>query len=181
MHIAAVLALTWLNIPESARFKKGAFRIWGRLPKMKERQQKMKEHLKVRFALEPLKCIRLALASVNLLPPCQHSMFLSPGIRSPPPSHRDRDTTLTHINTAARPPSTVAAAVASVVVSAAAVSAAAIATAPTWARTCVIRCWFYLRCCLSGLVHVTLLSISRGSMIRLLRSPATITAYTRCW
>jgi hypothetical protein len=29
MHIAAVLAVTLLNIPESARFKKGAFHIWA--------------------------------------------------------------------------------------------------------------------------------------------------------
>jgi hypothetical protein len=32
MHIAAVLEVTLLNNPESARFKKGAFCIWGCLP-----------------------------------------------------------------------------------------------------------------------------------------------------
>ena len=96
MHIAAVLAVTLLNIHESARFKTGAFRFWGCLPvpESSAAEQKMQEYLKVRLALEPLTCIRLALAWVNHLPTFQHSMFLSPGIRppsseSPPSSHSE--------------------------------------------------------------------------------------------
>jgi hypothetical protein len=69
MHIAAVLAVTLLNIPESARFKKGAFRIWGCLPEPSAAAAENEGTPE---------------ASVNLLPPFQHSMFLSPGIRSPP-------------------------------------------------------------------------------------------------
>jgi hypothetical protein len=61
MHIAAVLAVTLLNIHESARFKTGAFRFWGclPLPESSAAEQKMQECLKVRLALEPLTCIRL--------------------------------------------------------------------------------------------------------------------------
>ena len=109
MHIAAVLAVTLLNIHESARFKTGAFRFWGCLPvpESSAAEQKMQECLKVRLALEPLTCIRLALAWVNHLPTFQHSMFLSPGIRppsseAPPSSHSD--TALIFLHTAARPP-----------------------------------------------------------------------------
>ena len=109
MRIAAVLAATLHNIHESARFKTGAFRFWGCLPvpESSAAEQKMQECLKVRLALEPLTCIRLALAWVNHLPTFQHSMFLSPGIRppsseSPPSSHSD--TALIFLHTAARPP-----------------------------------------------------------------------------
>ena len=109
MHIAAVLAVTLLNIHESARFKTGTFRFWGCLPvpESSAAEQKMQECLKVRLALEPLTCIRLALAWANHLPTFQHSMFLSPGIRppsseSPPSSHSD--TALIFLHTAARPP-----------------------------------------------------------------------------
>ena len=62
MRIAAVLAATLHNIHESARFKTGAFRFWGCLPvpESSAAEQKMQECLKVRLALEPLTCIRLA-------------------------------------------------------------------------------------------------------------------------
>jgi cobalamin synthase len=65
MRIAAVLAATLHNIHESARFKTGAFRFWGCLPvpESSAAEQKMQECLKVRLALEPLTCIRLAAAA----------------------------------------------------------------------------------------------------------------------
>ncbi len=183
MHIAAVLEVTLLNIPESARFKKGAFRIWGCLPEpfAAAAENEGTPESKIEGTPESIRATEVHQAGLSIGEspspiPAFHVTVPWHSLPPPTPSHSDRDTTLTH-----RRQATVAAAVATAVVAAAAASAAAVAAAPAWARTCVIRCWFYVLCCLPGLLHVTLLSISRGSLVQLLRFPVTVIVYTSCW